>query len=81
VGANGWITFGFDWGAWAATPDAQRLRLDDRALDTATSDDLSKLLTMLVRGDRFGEGTLLAAYDSGLLTRIVRRAARLLADS
>lgn len=37
-------------------------------------------LTAIVRGDRFNEGLLLDAFQSGLLARIARRAAALLAE-
>jgi hypothetical protein len=40
-----------------------------------------KLITSLKRGDRFNEGMLASAFESGLLTAIVRRAAVLAADA
>ena len=43
----------------------------------ATAEQLTKLSTSLVRGDRFSEGTLAWAFESGLLLAIVRRAAAL----
>jgi hypothetical protein len=36
---------------------------------------LAKLLTVIVRQDRFVEGTFQEVYQSGLLTRILHRAA------
>jgi len=35
------------------------------------------LLTTIIRGDRFSEGELAGAYESGMLRAIVRRAAEL----
>lgn len=70
-----WVRPDIDWPAWAITPEAGRLRTDPAALAAATSDDLAHLLTALVRGDRFYEGQLLDAFESGLLRRIVERAA------
>jgi Family of unknown function (DUF6508) len=74
---NDWIRPDFDWPDWVGTPEARRLREDPDALAAATADDLAHLLTALVRGDRFYEGQLLGAFESGLLQRIVERAARL----
>jgi hypothetical protein len=38
------------------------------------------LLTAIIRQDRFCEGALLSAFDSGLILGIVRRAAAILKD-
>ena len=38
-------------------------------------DDLRRLLTVYVRSERFGDGTLENAFTSGMLTAIIRRAA------
>lgn len=73
--AAGWVLQDFDWPAWSHTPDAVQLRDDPSALERATAVQLAKLLTVLIRQDRFVEGALASAYDSGLLTAILRRAA------
>ena len=73
-GVAGWVTPAFDWPAWAATEEFQRLSRDPDALTGATPDDLARLLTVLVRSERFGDGQLAAAFDSGLLVGILRRA-------
>jgi len=75
---NGWVLTNFDWPKWAQTKEASRLRDNERALSRATSDQLAKLLTVCIRQDRFVEGALLGAFESGLILRIVRRAAELL---
>ena len=41
-------------------------------------DELAKLLTAIIRSDRFVEGSIAGAFESGLLARIARRAAVLL---
>lgn len=64
----------FDWPTWAQTDQGQRLLKDQSAVESANADQLFKLLTALIRGDRFIEGNLAAAFESGLLTAIVRRA-------
>jgi hypothetical protein len=76
VGRGGWIIDGFDWKAWNGTPEAVGLRRGD-GFERATPIALARLLTALVRQDRFVEGTLVEAHEAGLLRRIVSRAAEL----
>jgi hypothetical protein len=80
VGVAGLLQPGFDWPAWAKTPEAQALRNDPDALATATPDQLGKLLTALIREDRFNEGALGDTFESGFMTAVVRRA-KALADA
>lgn len=70
---GGWIT-PFDWMSWAATPEGRALLDHPEAVASASADDLRKLLTLYIRSERFGEGTLANAFTSGMLTAIVRRA-------
>jgi hypothetical protein len=76
-----WVALDFDWVTWKRTQEAQSLRDDPASLAKATSDQLAQLLTVIIRQDRFADGSLLASYESGLLTRILRRAAALAAES
>ncbi len=69
----GWVELQ-DWPEWMVTPEAAKLRDDPSALEQATSEQLGKLLTVVIRQDRFVEGALEGAFESGLLTGIVRRA-------
>ena len=78
VRGNGWVG-PFDWMAWAQTAEGTALREDRDALAKATPDQLQRLLTTLVRADRFNEGTLEWAFESGLMAAIARRAATLAA--
>jgi hypothetical protein len=80
VGRGGWVTAGFDWPTWARTAEAQALWKDPAAMASATPDQLARFLTALVRSERFSEGTLEEAHESGLLARIARRAAALAAE-
>lgn len=64
----------FDWAKWKGSSEASHLRDDPAALEAATPDQLQRLLTVLIRQDRFVEGTLGNAFESGFLVRIVRRA-------
>ncbi|MCW8306337.1 PD-(D/E)XK nuclease family protein [Acidiphilium sp. PA] len=68
-----WISQ-FSWTDWETTTEAVRLRDEPDFLAEANTDQIAKLLTVIVRKDRFVEGELLAAYESGLLNRIISRA-------
>ena len=68
------FVYSFDWQTWKETAEAATLRDDPSALARASGGQLAKLLTTLIRGERFMEGSLAAAYDAGLLTGILRRA-------
>ena len=78
IGRGGWIVTGFDWMTWLQTDDGASFRDRPEALAAASTDDLAKLLTAIVRSDRFVEGSLAGAFESGLLARIAQRAAALL---
>ena len=78
VAGAGWVTPEVDWMRWAPTAEAQRLRRDRQALAGASVEELRHLLTTIVRGDRFSEGTLAEAFESGLLAGIAGRARVLL---
>jgi hypothetical protein len=71
--AAGWIVV-FDWGTWLQTPEGAALR-EPEAVASATPDQLSKLLTAIVRSERFTDGSIAGAFESGLLLAICRRAA------
>lgn len=81
VEALGGIVEPFDWPTWAATGEAKQLYSDRDALAAATPEQLSRLATSLVRSDRFSEGELAAAFESGVMAAIARRAAILAAGS
>jgi len=71
------VQTGFDWPAWMQTAGARAYFEDHARVAEATAHDLMKLTTSLVRGDRFNEGALASAFESGLLLAIARRAAAL----
>jgi hypothetical protein len=77
---TGWVRADFDWGMWMNTEEAIRLREDQEYLAQASPEQLSKLLTVLFRQERFCDGALESAYGSGLLVRILRRVAALEAE-
>ena len=68
------IVVDFNWPEWIDTEEASRLRNDPSYLATANFDQLSKLLTVIIRQDRFAEGSLLEAFNSGLVLGILERA-------
>lgn len=74
---TGWVLMNFDWPSWKSTDEAINLRDDPAALAEATPTQLARLITVLIREDRFIEGSLGEAYESGLLTSIVRPAAEM----
>ena len=75
----GWVQ-DFNWPGWAATQEAQSLFNDPAAVAGASVEQLERVITAAVRGERFCEGALLGSFETGLLTRIVRRAAALEAE-
>jgi ADP-ribosylglycohydrolase len=79
VARGGWV-FPFDWGAWLGTEEGKALKDDREAAARATPLALARLLTAIVRSDRFSEGSIAGAFESGLLAAIARRATALLAE-
>ena len=76
VRAGGWVT-PFDWPAWLASPEGQALTHGPQAVVGASAEDLERLLTAIVRSDRFTEGSLAGAFESGVLGAVMRRASDL----
>ena len=72
------IVMGFDWMTWLRTPEGVALSSASAAIARASSTDLARLVTAIVRGDRFAEGNLASAIASGVVMAICRRAAALL---
>lgn len=67
----------FDWPRWKDTPEGQALLNDQARVAKASADEVMRLTTTLLRGDRFTDGVLANAYASGLLRAIVIRAGQL----
>ncbi|MDQ2982064.1 MAG: DUF6508 domain-containing protein [Actinomycetota bacterium] len=66
---EGWVD-PFEWSNWQA--EAERIVTSDE-LENADITTIRRLLTLLVRKNRFVEGELGAAFESGLVVRILRR--------
>ena len=75
----GWVK-PFEWADWKDSAEATLLRDDPSALKNATLEQLIRLLTVVIRQDRFVEGALGNAFESGLLGGILCRAAVLATD-
>jgi hypothetical protein len=73
----GWVLPHFDRGEWCVTDEAAELRDNRKVLAAATPEQLAKLLTVIIRQERFCEGVVESAYEAGLLTAVIRRAAQL----
>jgi hypothetical protein len=71
---TGWMLKDFDWASWVHSRHGQQIANDRTVLVNASAEQLAKLLTALIRQDRFVEGVLSKAYESGLLLAITERA-------
>ena len=80
---DGWVLSEFDWPKWGRTSEAAELLNDANdpspasALMNAIPEQLTKLITAVVRADRLCEGYLNGAFESGLLVGVVQRARQL----
>ena len=79
MGRLGWV-YPFAWGAWPATTRGQQLLAEPAEISTATAAELAKLLTTIIREDRFSDFAIAHAFDRGLLTAIAHRARELAAE-
>lgn len=75
---SGWIDTNFDWGEWQDTAEGKRLLSNPAAILEADATQLLKLMTAILRSDRFVEGGLGKAFETGIITAITERAAALL---
>ncbi|MCZ4563282.1 DUF6508 domain-containing protein [Rhodococcus sp. IEGM 1401] len=61
----------FDWPGWRGKEAVHEGNF--REIHSATPSDALKYLTVMIRADRFSEGTLLNAFDTGLVSGALRR--------
>ncbi len=78
---DGWVMADFDWPQWISTEEARNLRAGGAAVQLARPEQLARILTALIRQDRFSEGTLFDAFEAGLILQIVKRGEALLNES
>lgn len=69
---NGWILGSFDWASYSRTKEYETLVFKGGLTD-ASPEQVARILTTIVRRDRFAPGWLASAYNDGLLTRILTR--------
>src|SRR5688500_17575826 len=68
------IIFPFDYRTWWNDYGRRFVAAPD-ALGEATLDDVRRLMTVHIRNDRFVEGHLLDAFESGHIVRVLERIA------
>lgn len=62
---------GFAWPEWIHTEDADRVQAD---FSVATEEEVRKVITAMIRQERFVEGLLASACQNGTFLKIARRA-------
>lgn len=64
------VMIGFDWGSW----DEGRKIVSDKDFDYNTVDipTKCKVITAIVRNDRFCEGRLVGAFEEGLILKLLK---------
>ena len=71
------LVFPFDWAGWA--DEGARLLESPAALEAIDLETVPKLVTMMIRQNRFVEGSLGAHVENGAVTAVLRRLAVLAA--
>ena len=66
------FVYGFDWGSWLNKVGEEYVRNKDniRSADILT---IQRMLTAIVRADRFNDGLLMTMIDDGIIVAILRR--------
>ena len=65
-----WMLPGFDWGHW---DEGRKIASDVEKIAQCDFLTIRRLITALVRNERFCEGALQSAYEGGVLQAIIRR--------
>ena len=73
------IIISFDWGAWEYGREITSN--DEFDFDTLDIPEKCKLITAIVRNDRFCDGALVSAFESGLISRILKSIEKQIADA
>ena len=71
--ADRWVDMDFPWIEWEHTPEARLLFSDRQTLGAASEIQISHIITTIIRSDRFADGTLERAYDTGLIPSLLQR--------
>ncbi|MEI6536720.1 MAG: DUF6508 domain-containing protein, partial [Verrucomicrobiaceae bacterium] len=76
----GWVSDDFHYHDWMKTRAAEKLRSDPRATAKASTDDLLKLVTILMRGEYWSDGSLANNLERGILLAVAERAESILGN-
>ncbi len=74
-----WIVV-FDYGKWMNSEEARQFFTNPATIANASIVQLERLLTAIMRSDRFIEGAIATAFEDGHIPAIVRRADVLLQE-
>ena len=74
------VVYPFDWVEWVKTPTAQELQGSSEKLRDASLADVRRLLTAMIRSERFNEGTLALSIEEGLVPALLERLIQCLKD-
>lgn len=70
---NGWGTVNFDWPTFVNGPEYRGLVKAPDGFDDATSEQIAKVITSILRRDRFADGWLTSAFEDGTVLRMLKR--------
>lgn len=70
---TGWVSGDVDWPKWSDTDEAEELFAHPATITTATAEQLQFLLTTIIRSERFCEGSILQAFQDGLILAVADR--------
>ena len=65
VYADDWVRYDLGWPTWMASSEARVLLADPAAMSAATPEQLARVLSVIVRLERFSDGTMAGAVRSG----------------
>ena len=72
------VVINFDWGKW---DDGRKMAsTEDFNFDSIDIPTKCKLITAIIRNDRFNDGVLISAFESGLILKIIQSIDRQLMD-
>ena len=74
----GWVSNDFDWTDWNKTEEGSRLLRDPSTVAEADIDQLARLMTAIMRLDRFIEGSLADYFENGIALAVAERAEAIL---
>lgn len=58
---TGWVSGDFDWPSWIDSNEAKVFLEDPSTIASSTAEQLQKILTAIIRSDRYCEGAILEA--------------------